>query len=265
MANIIHPLAFVDPTAKLGDNVKVDAFAFIDRDTVIGDNCKIRPHASVLHNTILGNDNEIFEGAVIGANPQDFRWHGEQSFLRIGNNNKIHEHVIINRSIHEGGYTEIGNNTFIMAQTHISHDCKIGNWCVLGNGVKLAGDVTVGNYVILSSSVIGHECSTVGEWTMIKGGARFNGNVPPFVIMAHNPIDYYGVNAYILRKGNMSEDIIDDIAKCYRLIYQSGTSVRNALLRIREDVKQSEQRDEILRFIEDNNQKIVGIFNAVYD
>lgn len=259
MANIIHPMAFVDPTAKLGDNVKVDAFAFIDRDTVIGDNCKIRPHASVLHNTILGHDNEIFEGAVIGANPQDFRWHGEKSFLRVGDNNKIHEHVIINRSIHEEGYTEIGSNNFIMAQTHIGHDCTIGNWCVLGNGVKLAGDVTISDYVILSSSVIGHECSTVGPWTMIKGGSRFNGNVPPYVIMAHNPISYYGPNDYILRKGKFAEDIIDDIAKCYRHIYQTGTSVFNALQRIEADVDQTPERDNIINFIRDSKLRIVAI------
>lgn len=265
MANIIHPLAFVDPTAKLGDNIKIDAFAFIDRDTVIGDNCKIRPHASVLHNTVIGPDNEIFEGAVIGANPQDFRWHGEKSFLRIGKGNKIHEHVIINRSIHENGYTEIGNNSFIMAQSHIGHDCKIGDYCVLGNGVKLAGDVKVGSFTILSSNVVGHEGSNVGEWVLVKGGARFNGNVPPYSIMAHNPISYYGVNAFILRKGNVDENTIDDIAKCYRHVYQSGTSVRNAMIRIREDIPQSSQRDAILDFIEGHGLKIVGISENVMD
>ncbi len=265
MANIIHPLAFVDPTAKLGDNVKIDAFAFIDKDTVIGNNCKIRPHASVLHNTIIGDDNEIFEGAVIGANPQDFRWHGETSYLRIGRGNKIHEHVIINRSIHENGYTEIGNNSFIMAQSHIGHDCKIGDYCVLGNGVKLAGDVEIGNYVILSSNVIGHEGSCVGPWVLIKGGSRFNGNVPPYAIMAHNPIAYYGVNAYIMRKGNMSDDVIDDVAKCYRHLYQSGTSVRNAILRIREDIKPGAERDAILKFVEDHNLDIVGVAHNVMD
>lgn len=265
MANIIHPLAFVDPSAQLGDNVKIDAFAFIDKDTVIGNNCKIRPHASVLHNTIIGDDNEIFEGAVIGANPQDFRWHGEKSFLRIGKGNKIHEQVIINRSIHENGYTEIGNNSFIMAQSHIGHDCKIGDYCVLGNSVKLAGDVNIGNYVILSSSVIGHEGSRVGPWSLIKGGSRFNGSVPPYAIMAHNPIAYYGVNEYIMRKGQFSEDIIDDVAKCYRHIYQAGTSLRNALLRIREDVDQSEQRDEIMAFIENHVTTIVGLSHNVMD
>ena len=94
---------------------------------------------------------------------------------------------------------------------------------------------------------------------MIKGGSRFNGNVPPYVIMAHNPISYYGPNDYILRKGKFAEDIIDDIAKCYRHVYQSATSVRHALIRIREDIKPSPERDAILRFIEDNNLNIVGI------
>lgn len=263
MANTIHPTAFVDPSAKLGDNVKIDAFAFIDRDTEIGDNCWIRPHASVLHNTVMGKNNQIFEGAVIGANPQDFRWNGEKSFLRIGEGNKIHEHVIINRSIHENGYTEIGNNSFIMAQSHIGHDCKIGDHCVLGNGVKLAGDVRVDDYTILSSGVIGHEGSRVGTWALIKGGSRINGNVPPYAIMAHNPISYYGVNAFIMRKGDIPESIIDDVAKCYRHIYQSGTSVRNAMIRIREDVDQSAERDIILDFVESNNLKIVGISENV--
>lgn len=265
MANKIHPLAYVDPTAKLGDNIQIDAFAFIDKDTEIGDGCWIRPHASVLHNTILGPNNEIFEGAVIGANPQDFRWHGEKSFLRIGEGNKIHEQVIINRSIHENGYTEIGNHSFIMAQSHIGHDSKIGDYCVLGNGVKLAGSVKIGDYTILSSNVVGHEDSTVGPWVLIKGGARFNGNVPPYAIMAHNPISYYGVNAFIMRKGNLQEDVIDDIAKCYRHIYQSGTSVRNAMIRIHEDIKQSKERDDILNFIESHNLDIVGISHNVMD
>lgn len=256
-------MAYVDPTAKLGDNVKVCAFAFIDGDTVIGDNCIIRPHASVLHYTEMGADNEIFEGAVIGANPQDFRWHGEKSFLRIGHGNKIHEHVIINRSIHENGYTEIGNESFIMAQCHIGHDCKIGNRCVLGNGVKLAGDIRVGEHSILSSGVIGHEGSEVGALTVIKGGTRFNGVVPPYVIMAHNPISYYGINAFVMERVGIPEDIIDDLAKSYRYVYRSSTSLHNALLRIRDDIKESQLRNAMMEFIEKHGNDLVGLSHNV--
>lgn len=263
MSNKIHPMAFVDPTAKLGDNVTIDAFVFIDKDVVIGDNCKIRPHASVLHNTVIGNNNEIFEGAVIGANPQDFRWKGQKSFLHIGDNNKIHEHVIINRSIYEGGITRIGNNSFIMAQTHIGHDSTIGDWCVLGNGVKIAGEVKIGNYDILSSGVIVHEGFHIGDWALIKGGTRVTNNVPPYVIMAHNPIIYAGVNAIIMRKGNMTEETIDNVARCYRHVYQSGTSMHNAVRRIREDAVQTPEANAIVEFITDHDYHLAGISSFV--
>jgi UDP-N-acetylglucosamine acyltransferase len=259
MSNSISPLAFVDPAAKLGDNVTVDAFAFIDAFTEIGDNCHIRPHASVLRGTIMGSNNVIYEGSVIGAEPQDFRWKGEKSYLRIGNNNKIHEHVIINRSIHEGEATEIGCNSYIMAQTHIGHDSKIGDYCVLGNSVKIAGDVKIANYTILSSAVVVHEGMNVGTWAMVKGGTRITGHVPPFAIMAHNPISYFGVNAFIMRKGGIAENIIDDMAKCYRHLYQSNTSVRNAIIRIKEDVDPSSERDAVVDFLISNNMKVAGL------
>lgn len=257
--NEISNLSYIDPSAEIGENVKIDAFAFIDKDVKIGDNCHIRPHASILKGTSLGHSNVIYEGAVIGAEPQDFRWKGEDTKCVIGNNNRIHEHVIINRSIYTDDCTSIGNNTSIMAQTHIGHDSKIGDYCVLGNAVKTAGSCIVENYSILSSGVILHENSHVGKWVLIKGGCRIAGNVPPYLIMAHNPVQYYGVNAYVLRKGNFSEKDIDDVAKCYRHIYQCSTAVLNAVRRIREDISPSEVRNEILSFIEKSANKLVAI------
>ena len=176
----------------------------------------------------------------------------------IGDNNTIREHVIINRSIRPHGETRIGNDSFIMAQTHIGHDSAIGNYCVLGNAVKIAGDCKIGNYSILSSNALVHEGLDIGEWVLIKGGCRVNNHVPPFVIMAHNPISYYGVNAFILRRGKKSEDIIDDIAKCYRHVYQCNTSVFNAVRRINEDVPQSLERDAILAFIKGHDMKLAA-------
>ncbi len=255
----ISNLAFVHPEARLADDVIVDAFAYIDKNVEIGKGCHIRPHASILSGSRIGNYNEIFEGAIISAEPQDFRWKGEESFVIIGDCNKIREQVIINRGIHQGGKTEIGNNSFIMAQSHIGHDSKIGDYCVLGNAVKIAGDVVIGHNSILSSHALVHEKCHIGEWVLIKGGCRVNGNVPPFVIMAHNPIEYYGVNAYILRRGRKNEDIIDDIAKCYRHVYQTGTSVFNALRRIREDVEESSERNLIIDFIQDHDLKLAAI------
>ncbi|MBO4966316.1 MAG: acyl-ACP--UDP-N-acetylglucosamine O-acyltransferase [Muribaculaceae bacterium] len=255
--NTISPLAFVNPAAKIGNDVTIDAFAYIDEGVIIGDNCHVRPHASILRGSRIGNNNTIYEGVIIGASPQDFRWKGEKSFVEIGNNNTIREHVIINRSIRENEATVIGNDSFIMAQSHIGHDSVIGNYCVLGNAVKIAGDCKVGNFCILSSNALMHERCEIGEWCLIKGGCRVNSNVPPYVVMAHNPISYSGINAFILRRGKFSEDVIDDIAKCYRHLYQSNTSVFNALRRIEADVIPGHERDSILAFIRQHNEKIV--------
>ncbi|MDE5975427.1 MAG: acyl-ACP--UDP-N-acetylglucosamine O-acyltransferase, partial [Muribaculaceae bacterium] len=152
----ISNLAYVHPGARLADDVVIDAFAYIEDNVEIGSGCHIHPHASILYGARIGKNNEIFEGAIIAATPQDFRWKGEESFVVIGDNNKIREQVIINRSIHAEGKTEIGNNSFIMAQTHIGHDSVIGNYCVLGNAVKIAGDVKIGNKTILSSHALVH-------------------------------------------------------------------------------------------------------------
>ncbi len=255
----ISPLAFVNPDAKIGNDVTVDAFAFIDADTVIGDRCHIRPHASILSGSRIGNDNVIFEGAVIGAEPQDFRWKGERTLVYIGNNNKIREYVIINRSIRPDSATRIGNNSFIMAQTHIGHDSEIGDSTVLGNAVHIAGDCKIGNYTILSSNALVHEHCEIGDWVLIKGGCRVNGHVPPYSIMAHNPITYYGVNAFILRHKKWDEEIIDDIAKCYRHLYQSKTSPFNALRRIEADIRQTDVRDAIIAFVRNHNMKLAAL------
>lgn len=257
--NNISKLAFVDPDAKLGDNITIDAFAFIDKNVVIGDGCHIRAHTSVLSGTVMGKNNIVYEGAVIGAVPQDFRWDGSDTKCIIGDNNQIREHVIINRSISAGNSTEIGSNSFIMAQTHVGHDSKIGNYCVAGNACKIAGNCRVEDSTILSSAVTLHENSRVGKWCLIKGGCRIGGNVPPFVVMAHNPANYYGVNAYVLRKGKFTDDAVDDIAKCYRHLYQSNTSPLNAIIRITEDVKDSEERRAILAFLKECDNKVVGL------
>ncbi len=245
----ISPLAFVHPDAKLGKNVIVDAFAYIDNNVEIGDNCHIKPYASIINGTRMGKDNIVYNGAIVGADPQDFRWKGENTYCIIGDNNRIHEQVIINRSIREGSATRIGNNSFIMAQSHIGHDSQVGDYCVLGNAVKVAGDCKIDNYSILSSNVLVHEKCEIGQWVLIKGGCRVNNHIPPFVIMAHNPISYFGVNAVILREAKKNEEIIDEIAKCYRLIYQSHTSVFNAIKRIEVDVLDCKERQIIIDFI----------------
>lgn len=259
MSSNISPMAYVNPKARLGENVTIYPFAFIDEDVEIGDNCVIMPNVSIMSGTRMGSGNKVYQGAVIGADPQDFRWKGEKTYCYIGNNNIIREQVIINRGIRATGGTSIGNDAFIMANAHIAHDSVIKGKCVIGNSVKVAGNVEVDECVILSSAVILHEGSKVGKWAMIKGGCRINGNVPPYVIIAHNPASYYGINAWVMRKKGFSDAQVDDVAKSYRHIYQCGTSVFNALQRVEADIADSDVRREILDFIRKVNLKIVAV------
>lgn len=256
---MISPLAHIDPSAHLGKDVTVYPFAYIDANVEIGDGCKIMPYASVMNGTRMGKNNTVYQGAIIGADPQDFRWHGEQTYCHIGDNNVFREHTIVNRGIKTEGGTRIGNDCFIMADSHIGHDSHIMGRCVVGNGVSIAGDTEIGECTILSSGVIVHEKSRVGDWCLIKGGCRITGNVPPFVIMAHNPAAYFGVNSVIMQKGNFTDDEINDAAKAYRHIYQSNTSVFNALKRIHADIDEGRVRDAIARFVTECKLRLVAI------
>lgn len=256
---MISPLAHVDPSAKLGKNVTIHPFAYIDKDVVIGDDCEIMPYASIIAGTRMGARNKVYQGAVVGASPQDFRWKGNTSACTIGDDNTIREHVIINRGFNTPEGTSIGDGTFIMANSHIGHDCHLEGKSVLGNGVTMAGNVRVGQNVILSSNTIFHEDSRIGDWVLVKGGCRISGNIPPFIIVAHNPAAYFGVNAFVMRRKGFTDSQIDDIAKAYRHVYQSGTSVFNALKRIEADVDPSEHRDAITSFIRGCNLSIVAV------
>lgn len=256
---MISPLAYVDPAAKIGREVTIHPFAYIEGDTVIGDGCEIMPYASILSGTTLGRNVRVFQGAIIGATPQDFRWKGEPTRVTVGDNTIIREQVIINRSIHPEGATTVGAECFVLAKTHICHDTHVAPKCVLGNGVTLAGDVEVDEGSILSSNVIAHERSRIGKYTLIKGGTRISSNVPPFTIMAHNPVVYYGVNSWIMGKhAGFSPEEIEDVAKAYRHIYQTGTSMFNAIKRIETDIEDSRVRREIISFVRNNNYKLAG-------
>lgn len=256
---MISPLAYVDSNAKIGKNVTIHPFAYIDKNVEIGDDCIIMPYASILSGTRMGTNNKIFQGAIIGATPQDFKFKGDDTILRIGNNNTIREKVIINRGTNTTDCTIVGNGNFLLEGVHLAHDTHVGDCCVFGNGSKTAGNCIVENYAILGSGVIVKHGCHVGSWTFVKDGCRVNKDVPPYIVTAHNPISYYGINAIILSKeGKFNDMIIDDIAKAYRQIYQCGTSLENALERIQEVVTVGPEVQHILNFIEHSSKGIIG-------
>ncbi len=255
---MISPLAYVDPKAVIGNNVTIHPFAYIDKDVVIGDNCVIYPYASILAGTVMGKNNRVFQGAILGAEPQDFHYKGEPTRLTVGNDNTIREYVIINRATHPAGETVIGNHICMMKGTRIGHDCRVDDDCILGIDCDLSGECHIHSKAILAGRVIVKEKCRVGSRTLGKSGFRTSKDIPPYILAAHNPIMYKGINAFILRRQGFSEETIENIALAYRQVYSSGTSLENAILRIKEVVAPSPEIDYILKFFAESKMGIIA-------
>ena len=246
---MISPLAYVDPGAKIGKNVTVYPFAFIDKNVEIGDDCVIMPYASVMSGTRMGRGNRVFQNAVLGAEPQDFKYKGDDTLLVIGDNNVIRENVVINRATFADGKTEIGNGNFLHEGVHISHDTKIGSHCVLGYGSKLSGNCLLEDCVIFGGNILMSQGTRVGRWAMVQTGCRFRKDVPPYIIGAGEPTVYHGVNAVVMAHEGFPEKIIKHISHAYRILFQGNTSVLDALFMIKDQVPMSEEIQNILDFV----------------
>ena len=256
---MISPLAFVDPEARLGNNVEVKPFAYIEKGVEIGDNCVIMPHASILEGTKMGSNNIVYQNSVIGATPQDFHFQeGGKTRVVIGDNNRIRENVVISRATFSGNATRIGDNNFLMDKVHLCHDVQIGNNCVVGIGTTIAGECTLDDCVILSGNVTLHQYCHIGQWSLIQSGCRVSKDVPPYIIMAGNPVAYHGVNAVVLSQHhNTTERVLRHIANAYRLIYQGNFSIQDAVQKIIEQVPMSEEIEAIVSFVKNSKRGIV--------
>lgn len=253
----ISPKAEIDPRAKIGENCKIFPFAYIEGDVEIGDNCVIFPFVSILNGTRMGSRNKIHQGTVIGALPQDFNYRGEKSECILGDNNIIRENVVINRATHRGCQTVIGNDNVLMEGTHISHDTKVANRCVFGYGTKIAGDCIIQDGAIFSSSVIENAGTRVGAGAMIQASTTFSKDVPPYIIV-RNDATYGGVNTVMGKAYGVDEKILKHIANAYRLVFHGQTSLFDAVNQIKEQVPDSAEIQNIVRFLNETKKGIIG-------
>ena len=254
---MISPLAYIDPSAKLGKNVIVHPFAYIDKNVEIGDNNVIMPYASLLSGTRMGNDNIIYQGAVIASVPQDFYFKGDETLAYIGNNNVIREHAVITRGTFPDHATRIGDHNFIMQDVRISHDVEVGNGCIVGNGTQVSGECKIFDKAILTSHVLMQGHTRIGSYSIVQGGCRFIKDIPPFIVAAHDPTTFYSLNTKILEYEGFSEAIIKQLAQAYRIIYKTNTSIKDALSRIEEQIPKSEEMTRLVNFIRTSKLGII--------
>ena len=236
---MISPLAYVSPKAQIGKNVTIDAFAYIDDNVIIGDNC------------------HIFPSAVIGAVPQDLKYKGEETWTIIGDNCVLREYVTVHRGTASKGKTVVGNNNLIMAYCHIAHDCILHDHIIMSNVTQLAGEVEIDDYAVIGGGTLVHQFTHIGGHVMIQGGSKVNKDIPPFAIVAREPIAFCGINSVGLNRRGFSPEQIHTIQEVYRLIYQNGMNTSQALDYIEATMPQSAERDTIVNFVRNSSRGIV--------
>lgn len=228
MSNI-HKTAIISSGAKLGKNNEIGPGAVIEDGVVLGDHNKIWAHAYICRGTAIGSNNQIHMGAVIGHEPQDLAYKGQETFTRIGDRNVIREYATIHRGTKEGSATVIGNDNFLMAQTHIAHNCVIGNKVIMVNMASLTGYCVAEDGAFLSGMTGFHQFTRIGRYAIISALSVTNRDVPPYVICGGRPSYVLGINIVGLRRAGFSAEERNNIKAAFKLLYRSGLNVTQAL------------------------------------
>ena len=230
----IHPSAIVDPGAHLAEGVEIGPYAVIEADVEIGPDCRIAAHAVIKRYTRMGRGNRVHEHAVLGGTPQDLAFQGVSSGLEIGDGNTIREGVTLHRATREGHCTRIGDGTFLMAYSHVAHDCTVGNHVVLANGACLGGHVSVGEHAFLSAAVAVHQFCRIGRLCMVSGLAGVNMDCLPFTMVTGAPARVVGLNRVGLQRAGMDPEAIADLKRAFQRLFAEASATREALAALSE-------------------------------
>jgi len=254
----LHPTAVVDPQARLHESVEVGPYSVIGAHVEIGAGTKIGAHVVLDGPMTIGRDNTIFPFAALGAVSQDKTAKYEDATrVEIGNGNTIREYVTINRgTLKEQGLTRVGDDNWIMAGTHIAHDCIVGNHTILANAVLLAGHVTIDDHVILGGYSGVHQFCRVGQGAFSGGGSIILGAVPPFVMVQGNPAEPRAINSEGLKRRGFSPEDIGAIKDAYKLIYLSGKPMAEVKAELAEQARTSAHVGLMLEFIETSKRPL---------
>lgn len=252
----IHATAIVSPDARIGNDVQIGPFAIVGEQCEIGDGCVISARATLERNVRLARGVRVGVGSILGGDPQDLKFRGEETWVEVGENTVIREYSTLNRGTSESLRTTVGRDCLIMSYVHLAHDCHVGNNVILANGTQLAGHVTVEDRVGISGLSAVHQFVRIGRNAYIGGCSRVAKDVPPFVKAAGNPVKLYGLNSVGLQRSGFSDDQIAHLKRAYRLLFRSDLNVSQALERARDEVETTPEVEHLLRFIDASERGI---------
>lgn len=253
----VHPTAIVSDDAQLAKGVEIGPFAIVGPGCEIGEGCVLAPRATLERNVKLGRKVRVGIGAVLGGDPQDLKFQGEETTVEIGEGTVIREYSTINRGTSESFKTTVGLNCFIMSYVHLAHDCHLGDGVILANGVQLAGHVRIEDRAIISGLSAVHQFVRIGRHSFIGGCSRVSKDIPPFLKAVGNPVKLYGLNTVGLQRAGFDEATVRELKRAYRLFFDSDLNITQALERAEQDLEQRPEVQELMRFLEASGRGVV--------
>jgi len=252
----IHDTAVISPSAKISKNVKIGPWSVIGCNVEIGENTEIASNVVIEGWTSIGENNKISPGAVIGTVPQDVKYDGARTYVKIGNGNIIREYVTINRATEPETATVVGNNNFFMAYTHVAHNCKVCNGVTMVNFSGLSGHSVLEDGCVLAGMVGIHQGARVGRLAMAGGLSKVVKDIPPFARADGHPTRIYGLNTIGLTRNNVPAPVIEKLKKAYKILFRSGMNTTQALKKIEEEIPLVDEVQYLLNFIRASDRGI---------
>lgn len=257
----IHPSAIIDPTAEIGAGVQIGPYAIIGPNSKVGDGSKIASHAILERNVTLGTNCQVSSGAVLGGDPQDLKFKGEETFVIVGDNCVIRECSTLNRASGEGNATTLGNGCLLMAYSHLGHNCTVGNEVIMANSVHLGGHVEVGDFAFIGGVGAYHQFIRIGKLAIVSGFSAARQDIPPFAMAADCPAEIFGINKIGLKRRGYDLNARTRIKKAFNLLFYSDLNTAQAIETIRAElgVDPASMEDpvaELVRFVETSKRGI---------
>jgi UDP-N-acetylglucosamine acyltransferase len=240
----------VEADAEIASGVEIGPFCRVEANVTIGKGTRLDTHSVILSGTILGESNYIGPGVVLGASPQDRRYSGEPTFLRIGDRNHLREYVTIHRAAGEGRSTVIGDDNFLMAYTHLGHNCTLGNNITIANSCPIAGHVTIEDYATVGGLVAVHQFVRIGRVAMVGGCSRISRDVPPFMLVEGMEQVVHDINAIGLRRIGVTPDTRLALHRACKFLFKSQLGLTNAMETVRREVPMTPEVEYLLNFEE---------------
>ena len=254
---MIHATAIVDSKAELDANVEVGPYSIIRQNVSIGAGTVIGPHVIIEPYVTIGEDCHIFQYAAIGAAPQSLKFKGEKTYVKIGRGSIVREFVTVHRGTEfGGGLTKVGEENFLMAYTHIAHDCITGKKVIFANNATLAGHIVVGDNATIGGLVAIHQFVRIGDYAYVGGKSAVGKDIPPYVLAAGDRAKLHGLNSVGLKRHGFSQETLFLLKKAYRIIFRIGITLNEAIERVKAEVEQAPEVVSLIDFIQSSRRGI---------